>query len=247
MKNSLLKILRNCFLSTSLVLGVLAVAGCGVTSHDYAPLEQIKGFSPVRQQEAYKIGIGDELEIKFFFAPELSDRLIVGPDGTISMMFAPHIQAAGLTIEQLREELKLVLESHVKQLDMAIIVRTFGSQHVVVAGEVGKPGVVQLTGMETIMQVLGDAGWITPSAGADRVVLIRRGDDNIEHAYNVDVSKLIDASDMSQNVVVQAGDVVLVPPSGAVEANRWIDQYIRQMMPLNSSAGMSYNINPTLK
>ncbi len=189
-------------------------------------------------------------------------------------MFAPHIEASGLTVAELTQNLKKALAAHVKQADMVIIVRSFASQKAFVNGEVSKPGPVLLNGPETIMQVLGEAGWMAPTAGADQVVLMRRGSEETaqetdseeasktgeetgkaasdetgkineaadkEKVYRIDVSKLIDGSDMSQNILVQAGDIILVPPSGAVAADRWVDQHIRQMLPLSSS--MSYNIN----
>lgn len=210
------------------------------------PLDDIKGFPPPQQLSAYKIGIGDELEVKFFLAPELNDRMTVEPDGTISLMFAPHVQAAGLTTAELREALTHALKKHVLSPDMTVVVRTPASRRVVVTGEVAKPGPVQLNGTETIMQVLAEAGWITPSAGKDKVVLLRRGNDGTEQAYPVDISKILDTSDLSQNIVVAAGDTILVPPSDAIEANRWIDRNIRQMMPLNTNANVGYYVNHTV-
>jgi hypothetical protein len=101
-----------------------------------------------------------------------------------------------------------------------------------------------MAGPQPIMKVLGDAGWITPAAGPDKVLLMREGENGgMEKVYHVNVASLMDGSDMSQNVIVQAGDVILVPPSDAVTANRWIDQHIRQMLPLTPSLGLSWDVN----
>ena len=239
--------LFNAFLFVGSAILLLTLAGCmSSTSQqakvNFASLDQIKGFPLTHQQDAYKIGVGDELELKFFAVPELNDRVTVSPDGTISIMFAPFTQAAGLTVNELMDEIKLLMEPHIKQLDMVIVVRNFASQKAYVTGEVQKPGPVALSGMETVMQVLGNAGWITPMAGTDKIILLRRGEDNKEHAYPIHLDKVMDSTDMSQNVVVLAGDILMVPPSDAVEADRWVDQYIRQILPFSPSAGVMYNL-----
>lgn len=207
-----------------------------------APLADIKPVSADMEQPtpSYKIGVGDEIEVKFYFAPELNDKMQVRPDGKISIMFAQDVQAAGQSPEQLSQNIKKALAGHVKQLDLVVVVRNFGSQRVFVGGEVFKPGPVQIPAPETMLQVLTEAGWITPYAGPERIILVRRGTDKKEKLYPVEVNKLLTGEDMTQNVMVQPGDFILVPPSDAVATNRWIDHNIRQMLPFNTSAGVNY-------
>ncbi len=233
----------------SLLLLFPLVIGCAPKMVNTTPLSSLQPAQPQPViQTAYHLGIGDEIEIKFFFAPELNDRMFIRPDGKISIMFAQDIQAAGLTTDELASNIKAVLAPHVKQLDLVVIVRAFASQRVTVAGEVFKPGPVQLTaGAETVAQALGDAGWITPAAGTDKVVVVRRGVDGQEKIYPVNLAKLMSGEDMAQNVIVQPGDLVLVPPSDIIFADRWIDQNIRQLLPITPSVGISYNVNTNPK
>ncbi len=132
------------------------LAGCAETPKNYTPLSTIKTDPPAAPapKAPYRLGPGDELEVKFFFAPELNDRMTVRPDGKISIMFAQDIQAAGLTAEELASDIRAVLAPHVKQLDLVVIVRSFASQRAYVGGEVTKPGPVNLNGNETLLQVL---------------------------------------------------------------------------------------------
>ena len=224
------------------------LGGCAPAPMNYTPLAAIKSEPPPPPlpKTAYRIGAGDELEVKFFFAPELNDRMIVRPDGKVSIMFAQDIQAAGLTTEELASDIRAVLAPHVKQLDLVVIVRGFGSQKAYVAGEVAKPGPVPLTGNETLLQILASAGWITPTGGT-KVVVVRRDAGGSEKIYPVNVAQLENGTDMAQNILVQSGDMVLVPPSDVVVSYRWFDQYIRQILPFTPSMGLSYNINSNPK
>jgi len=213
---------------------------------NYAPLSEIERPSPEAEKTSYLIGSGDELEIKFFFTPELNERVVVRPDGKISLMFAQNIQAEGLTADELAANIRVLCAPHIKQLDLVVIVRGFASQKAFVGGEVAKPGSVLLSGNETVLQVLSDAGWMTPAAKSQKVVIVRR-DAGAEKVYLVNVSEIERGVNMSQNVAVRSGDLILVPPSDAVSADRWVDQYIRQVLPFIPSVGVSYNINSNPK
>ncbi|MDE1900762.1 MAG: polysaccharide biosynthesis/export family protein [Alphaproteobacteria bacterium] len=232
--------------ATALAL-LLSLAACATQPADYAPLSTLKAEPalPPAAPAVYRIGPGDVLDIKFFFAPEMNESVTVRPDGKISIMFAQDIQAAGLTADELAANIRAVLAPHLKQLDLVVIVRSFASQRAYVGGEVTKPGPVILTGGETLMQILADAGWMTPAAGADNVVLVRRDDTGHEKTYRIDVAQMERGFDMAQNVPVESGDLILVPPSGIVESDRWVDQNIRQLLPFSPSAGVAYNINTT--
>jgi protein involved in polysaccharide export with SLBB domain len=211
---------------------------------NYAPLASIKAepAAAPTPKSPYRIGAGDELEVKFFFAPELNDRMMVRPDGKISIMFAQDIQAAGLTADELASDVRAVLAPHVKQLDLVVIIRSFASQRAYVGGEVTKPGAVPLSGNESLLQVLAIAGWTTP-AGAEKIVVVRRDAAGAEKIYPVNLAELESGVNMAQNISVQTGDMILVPPSDVVSADRWIDQNVRQLLPFTMGAGAYYNVS----
>jgi protein involved in polysaccharide export with SLBB domain len=203
-----------------------------------APVQRIMGpaLTEPERPGAYRIGVGDELEIKFFFTPELNDRITVRPDGKISIMFAQDLQAAGSTAEDLAELIKSKLAPHVKQLDLVVVVRSFASQKVYVGGEVSKPGSIQMSGREDLLQVINDAGWITPAASREQIFVVRRGDNGKDAIYPINLRRILTGEDMSQNVTLQAGDIVMVPPSDVTQADRWVDQNVRQMIPVSTGA-----------
>jgi protein involved in polysaccharide export with SLBB domain len=231
------------FLAVVLGGASLVLSACAPLPMHYAPLSEI-AQPPEMEKTDYRLGYGDEIEIKFFFTPELNERVIVRPDGKISIMFAQNIQAEGLTADELAANVRVLYAPRIKQIDLVVIVRGFASQRAYVGGEVAKPGAVLLTRNETVLQALSDAGWMTPSAKSQTVVIVRRDAAlGKEKIYLVNVEELERGVNMAQNVAVKSGDVVLVPPSNVVSADRWVDQNIRQLLPFSTSAGFFYNVN----
>ncbi len=188
----------------------------------------------------YVIGVGDRLELKFFFVPEMNEIVQVRPDGKISVMFIHDVKAEGKTTEELRQILKKELVGHVRQPDLVVSVNSFGSQQVYIGGEVLKPGAVQLNGRTSLMRVLSQAGWVTPQGSTQKIVLLRRDKNNKEKVYHIDSDKIVSGEDTGQDIIVQAGDVIMVPPLSAVEVDRWVERNIRQALPFGMGATYSY-------
>ena len=227
------------FVSLVAVMACMLVAGCGPVVKKPGQFKALHSEITDATALPYRIGVGDELEVKFFFTPELNDRITVRPDGKISIMFAQDIKASGETPEKLASIIKKSLAPHVTQPDLVVVVRSFGSQKVYVGGEVSKPGSVLMAGRERILNVLAEAGWMTMAARSDEVVLVRKLPDGHENVYPLNLKKAISGEDMLQNVMLQPGDLVIVPPSDVVVADRWVDQHLRQMLFFNTSAGVT--------
>ncbi len=199
--------------------------------------------SPDMPDAPYRIGAGDDVEIKFFLTPEFNNVVRVRPDGKISLMFAQDVQAAGKTPEQLASNIKKRVSPHLKQPELVVTVHSFGSQRAYIGGEVGKPGHVQLLGHETLLQVLTEAGWTTPSNIGD-IILVRRNADGKAIVYHLNIQKIMSGEDSSQDVIVQAGDIILAPPAGSIEFDRWVDRNIRQAMPFSPGFVINRGVGP---
>jgi polysaccharide export outer membrane protein len=159
----------------------------------------------------YHVQLGDTLDIKFFYNPELNESVIVRPDGRISLQLVHEVQASGLTPEQLRKNLQNLYETQISQPEIAVIVRSFTAQKVYVDGEVAKPGLIPLTGPMTVLQSIASAGGLKETARASKIILIRRGPENRPASMVVNVEQAIDGSDPSQDLILQPADIVYVP------------------------------------
>lgn len=193
-----------------------------------------------KPQQEYRILAGDQLEIKFYYHPDLNELVTVRPDGRISLQLANELNVEGLTPNELSTQLKNLYSSEIDRPEIAVMVRTFSAQRVYVDGEVARPGLIALAGPMTTMQAISQAGGLKDTARVNEVILMRRGADNRFVATVVDLTKVIDGSDHSQDAVLMPYDVVHVSKSPVANVNLWIDQYIRKNIPIPFGVGYSF-------
>jgi polysaccharide export outer membrane protein len=169
--------------------------------------------SPVPADPARERPVGREdlLEISVFEVPELSRTVRVSEKGRISLPLLGEIEAAGLTASQLQERLRTRLtERYVRDPQVSVFVREHGSKRVSVLGAVGKPGVYEMLGPRTLLQVLAQAGGLTEDVGAELYVIRQRsGGESDKIAINV--NDLLVSRNPALNLPVEPGDVVSAP------------------------------------
>ncbi|MCX8022621.1 MAG: polysaccharide export protein [Syntrophorhabdaceae bacterium] len=181
----------------------------------------------------YKIQVGDTLDIKFFYNPELNERdLPVRPDGRISLQLIDEVYVAGLTPLELRDLLKKKYETtELKNVEISVIVRSFSHQKVFVDGEVGVPTLVPIMGQLTVMQAIAQARGMKETARRWEVIVIRFGRDHKPMITTVNLDKVLDGTDLNQDILLMPYDIVYVPRSPIANFDLWVDQYIRRALP----------------
>ena len=188
----------------------------------------------------YLIKVGDRLEVKFFKNPELNELVQVRPDGRISIQLAHDVKAAGTTPKSLTDALTAKYEAELKNPQITVLLRSFSQQNVFINGEVYRPLLIPLEGYLTALQGISLAGGFLDTARMDEVVLIRRTPDQPPQVFQLNLAKVIDGSDTSQDIQLTPQDIVFVPKSSIADIDLWIDQYIRQTIPL---LDVSANVN----
>jgi polysaccharide export outer membrane protein len=200
----------------------------------------VAGASAQSPPPEYRIQAGDELEIKFFYSPTLNEKVTVRPDGRISLQLIPEFVVADLTPAALTERLTQLYSKELRQPQVAVIVQGFASQRVYVDGEVGKPGMLPLQGVTTVLQAIAQAGGAKESARLDEVVVIRRGAPGKPIAFRLNLRKARSGADFAQDVELAPFDVIFVARSRVSNVNLWMDQYIRKNIPI--PFGLQYGI-----
>ena len=134
-----------------------------------APAERLGGN--------YIIGPEDVLDVEVFNVPELAKSVRVANDGTIVLSLIGRVKAAGLTSEQLREEVENRYgETYLQNPQVSIFIKEFHAQPVSIIGAVERPGLYQLTGPRSLIEMLAMAGGLAKrsSTPAGRTLFVTR-------------------------------------------------------------------------
>lgn len=203
--------------SIAAALAALLAASCA--SHDILNSSQLAASSQSGGAAApspdYLIGPLDALEVFVWRAPELSTKVSVRPDGRISTPLVEDMVAAGKTPTQLAKDLERSLSQYVKSPQVSVIVSNFTStfdQQVRVLGQAQKPIALPYQSGMTVLDVMVAVGGLTEFAAGNKAVLIRgKGEDR--QSYRLRLDNLLRKGDISANVPVLPGDVILIPES----------------------------------
>jgi len=218
----------------SLRLAVLALACASLAPSAARAQETSAAPAPLR----YQIARGDSLDIKVFNANELSEQVIVRPDGKISVQVLDDVMAAGRTPEELAAELQAGWAKSFGDPRVTVVVREFAMRNVFVGGEVGADGIVPLRNKMTALSAVIAAGGFMSTAQLSNVVIVRDAGGKPE-AMKVDARKVLDGT--APDVALAPFDVVWVPKSKIARVNMWVDQYVKHVLPINLTGAIQYN------
>jgi polysaccharide biosynthesis/export protein len=158
----------------------------------------------------YRIGPLDVLNIDVWKEPNISHIVPVRADGKISLPLLNDVQAGGLTPMELAAAIREQLGKFISDPQVTVIVTEMNSQRVYIMGEVTRAGAYPLLPNMTVLQALSSAGGFTQFASVKKIYVLRRvdGQDKKIHFNYKDV---VGGNHPEQNVVLQAGDTIVVP------------------------------------
>jgi len=192
-----------------LLLGVLILLGA-CESPELAPLT-----SEFVETPDYRVGPTDNINIFVWRNPELSTSVPVRPDGKISTPLVEDLQAAGKTPTELARDMEMELSKFVQDPIVTIIVTGFVGpfdQQVRVVGEATQPSAIPYRENMTVLDVMIAVGGLTDFAAGNRAVVVRQVADETK-SYRVRLDDLIKDGDVTANVQVLPGDVLIIPQS----------------------------------
>src|SRR5688572_18552831 len=187
---------------------VLMLAGC---SASYPPLPQ----SGNAVDPPYLVGPGDTLNIVVWRSPELSTTVPVRPDGKITTPLVEDLQASGKTTTELAREIEKALVRYVQSPVVTVMVTNFAgpySQQVRVIGEVAKPQALAYREKMTLLDVMIAVGGLTDFAAGNRASVLR-SEGGKSQQFGVRLHDLMRGGDLSANVEMRPGDVLVIPQS----------------------------------
>lgn len=192
----------------ALALSSLVACGSGPGIHPPAPANVASA------DYSYVIGPGDNLNIVVWRNPELSMSVPVRPDGKVSAPLVDEITAQGKTSVQMAREVEQALSKYVRDPIVTVIVTNFVgpySEQIRVVGEAGKPQFLPYKQKMTLLDVMIAVGGLTDFADGNAATVLRTSDGNKQ--YSVRLKDLIKRGDVSANVEMRPGDILIIPQS----------------------------------
>ncbi len=175
----------------------------------------------------YRIGAGDVLQVEVFGLPELTRETRVLRDGSITLPLVGGLRLAGLGLREAERGIAELLAKRqlVNDPQVSILVKEFQSRGVSIQGAVTRPGVYQMVESKTLLEMIGEAGGLLTGSRSGTAIIILRDQGGTQERIEIDALRLVEQGDLSLNLMLQPGDIVMVPPprvyrvfiSGAVQ------------------------------
>lgn len=190
-----------------LITACLVLAGCASNTFPPAP------SSAASPDYRYVIGPGDQLNIVVWRNPELSATVPVRPDGRVSTGLVEDLDAFGKDPTTLARDIEKALSKFIRDPVVTVVVTSFVgpySEQIRVIGEAAKPQVLPYRQKMTLLDVMIAVGGITDFADGNRASILRTTDGK---QYAVRLRDLVRRGDVSANVEMKPGDVLIIPQS----------------------------------
>jgi polysaccharide export outer membrane protein len=200
--------------SSLLLVSVVMLTACATDRPSYKASE-ISNAAEASQSSDYSIGPGDSLQIFVWDHADLSTGVQVRPDGRISTPLVEDLQAAGRTPTQLARDIEEVLKEYVRTPVVTVIMQGFvgeGAQQIRVVGQAVSPSALQFKQGMTVLDVMISVGGLSEFAAGNKAKIVRKTPDG-EIEIKVKLANLLNDGDITQNVEMMPGDVVIIPQS----------------------------------
>jgi polysaccharide export outer membrane protein len=172
--------------------------------------ENLSASEAKPDNDSYKIGSGDILEIVTWKEPDFSRELLVRIDGRITFPLLDDIQAAGRTPLEVKHEIEERLKTYIENPFVTVTVKSYASQRYYILGEIAKTGAYELVKNLTVLQAFALAGGFTEWA-SKKEILVVRNEDGEKKIIRVNYKNIVKGRDLDQNILIKANDTIIVP------------------------------------
>lgn len=158
----------------------------------------------------YRLGAEDVLMVSVWKDEQLTREVVVRPDGMFSFPLVGDVRAIDRTVEEIRADLVARLAKYIPSANVSVAVTKVMSYKIYVVGRVNKPGEYLIGHYTDVLQALSLAGGLTPFAAENDIKVMRRIDGE-QQAIPFRYGDIRKGKDLTQNIILQRGDVVMVP------------------------------------
>ena len=203
------RLIRTCLLS----FGLIMMAGCSSSSSLLPEATTRPSLTTSIDNYKYLIGPGDNVNIFVWRNPEVSGSFTVRPDGMITTSLVEDIQVSGKTPTALARDVESELSKYIRDPIVTVTVGRYSgpySEQVRVIGEAASPQAISYKEDMSLLDLMVAVGGITEFADGDGSKLIRV-EKGVQKEYTVHIDRLIKDGDISANVDILPGDILIIP------------------------------------
>ncbi|HEY9657251.1 MAG TPA: SLBB domain-containing protein [Allocoleopsis sp.] len=170
--------------------------------------------------ESYTLGVGDQINISVFGAPEYSGTALVLPDGLLALPTAGSVYVEGMTLQEAAAAITAQYSAFIKRPYVTVSLAALRPVRVAIAGEVTRPGSYNLSdeeqsGFPTLTDAITQAGGITARANL-RQIQVRRQQAGTEQTMDVDLWEMLNTGDLKRDIILHGGDSIYIPTADAL-------------------------------
>lgn len=191
----------------------------------------------LRQRPVYQVHLGDVIVLSYRLTPEFNQTVTVQPDGNVNLEVVGNVKVAGKTLTQIHDEIVQKASVRLNHPELAVTLKKFQQPYVVVAGEVAKPGKIEINENTTAMQAIMLAGGFLPSARDTQVILFRHINADTAEVRRLNLHKIKKDAQLERDTDLESGDMLLIT------RNR-LEHFSRFMKA--SNLGVYFNPFPTI-
>ncbi|WP_286264189.1 XrtA/PEP-CTERM system exopolysaccharide export protein [Thalassotalea atypica] len=198
-------------------IAVALFAGCVLSACSSAPTLPAATLHPSNTTDIntykYLIGAGDSVNIFVWRNPEVSGSFVVRPDGMITTSLVEDIPVSGKTPTELARQIEETLGTYLRDPVVTVTVAGFVgpfSEQIRVIGEASQPQAISYKKNMTLLDVMIAVGGLTEFADGNDAIIARL-ENGVQKEYNVAIDDLIKSGEISANVDMLPGDIIIIP------------------------------------
>jgi polysaccharide export outer membrane protein len=170
----------------------------------------------------YQLCNGDIFDLSFPFTPEFNQTVTVQPDGYITLTGLGDQYVAGKTVPELRELLQAAYAKILRDPVINLVPKDFEKPYFIAGGQIGRPGKYDLRGDTTLTEAIAIAGGFTGNSKHSQVLLFRRVSNDWAQVKVLNVKKMFQAGNLTEDLHLQPGDMFFVPQNSISKIKPWI-------------------------
>jgi polysaccharide biosynthesis/export protein len=182
---------------------------------------QTPGFS--ERDPHYRLQSEDKVEVQYRYTPEYNAIVSLQPDGYVSLPLVGEVALRGLTLAEAGETIRKKAGERLNEPEITVLLKDYIKPYFVVAGEVAKPGRVELRGDVKLIEAIALGGGFVNSAKRSQVILLRQSSKDMAEVRVFDLRKVMSQGGIREDVEIRSGDIVVVPRNAVSK----VEPYVR--------------------